>query len=90
VVGQHDGFVLTDSPGRNRSIAGTQTREHLGLLGTCHQPDDAPRSIQHGIGQGHPAPALIESRERDVESVTSSTGSPGTSDAVWPSGPRPR
>ena len=66
VVGQHERAVLTDSSGWNRTIGGVQTRQHVGLLRTGHQPDDAPRAIEHGIGQGHPAPALIRPGERDV------------------------
>jgi len=79
VVGQHEGLILTDSSGRNRSIDDTQTREHLGLFATCHQPDDAPRPIEHAIGQGHPVlaiccsvvayPRLAESRSVDSTGI---------------------
>ena len=43
------------------------------------------------VGEGHAAVALVGvGGEATRRSLTSSTGSPGTSEAVWPSGPRPR
>ena len=56
----------TDPARGNRPIAREEARQHLRLLAPGDEPDDAPRSIEHGIGQGHPAPSLIDAGERDV------------------------
>ena len=44
----------------------TQAGQHRCLLPSGDQPDDVPRPVEYGIGQGHPAPALIDAGDRDV------------------------
>ena len=66
MVGQHQRLVATDPPRRNRPIALTQARQHFRLLAPGDQPENAPGPIEHGIGQCHAAPSLVDPCGRDV------------------------
>ena len=58
-VGEHQGLVLVNPPGWNRCIASAEAHQHFRLLTPGHQPQDAPRPIEQGIGQRHSSPSLV-------------------------------
>jgi hypothetical protein len=66
MVGQHQSAFAANPTGRNPAVAFVEARRHLRLLRPGHQPEDAPRAIENGIGQGHSAPSLINAGESDV------------------------
>ena len=90
-VGEDQGLVPADPACRDRSVAVGRGAPASPPSRAGHEPDDAPRAIEHGIGRAS-CGAVPDTTPVSATSlsVTSSTGSPGTSDAVWPSLPRPR
>ena len=83
--------LLAHPPGGNRSSPCAQAAQHRDLLRAGHQPENAPRTVEDRIGQRHPPPRHVERRSaRRRGRGRPAPGSPGTSEAVWPSGPRPR
>jgi hypothetical protein len=64
--------------------------EPLGFVVPGYDPQDPEGAVDNRISQRHAASALIDPVSATSASVTFKTGSPGTSDAVCPSGPSPR
>ena len=59
-VGQDHGVTAgLDAPGGNRRVAGEQLGERLPLLLAGDDPQQAAHPSQLGIGEGHPAGALV-------------------------------
>ena len=59
-------MFATNPPGRNRHIAVAQATEHFSLVTPGHEPKYPSGAIEHRIRQCHPAPALVDSSQRDV------------------------
>src|SRR5207253_8002850 len=51
---------------RNRGIGVAEAHEWSSLVIPGDQPEDAPGTIDDWIGQRHPTPALVNSRQRDI------------------------
>src|SRR5260370_10875560 len=66
LVGEHEGLILVYPPGGNRGIGVTEAHERSSLILSGHEPEDAPPTIDDGIGQRHPTPALVNSGHRDI------------------------
>src|SRR5712692_5503189 len=66
LVGEHEGLILVYAPGWNRGVGVDETHERLSLILPGHEPEDAPRTIDDGIGQRHPPPALVNSGHCDI------------------------
>src|SRR5215471_13285520 len=65
LVGENQGVVPLNPAGWNLHIALAQTRERCNFILSSYKPEDATCTVKNWIRQGHPAPPLVDSSQRD-------------------------